>query len=139
MLARSRDKTRSGPRWDSVAAFLVIAFLLAVNALAMFVNAAAKEVGGTVMHLDADTEAARAAIAAQSASATKRVWRAVSDMPWRASAPPAGTPFSSSSCPACLSSSSDGWEELAAALQTETVSGPRPPRGADEPGRGAAI
>jgi hypothetical protein len=39
----SREKSRSGPRWYSVIAFLVIAFLLAVNALAMFVNAAAKE------------------------------------------------------------------------------------------------
>ena len=39
----SREKSRSGPRWYSVFAFLVIAFLLAVNTLAMFVNAGAKE------------------------------------------------------------------------------------------------
>ena len=41
--AGSREKSRSGPRWYSVVAFLVIAFLLTVNALAMFVNAGAKE------------------------------------------------------------------------------------------------
>ena len=35
------ERNRSGPRWYSVVAFLVIAFLLAVNALAIFANAEA--------------------------------------------------------------------------------------------------
>ena len=41
--AGTREKPRSGPRWYSVVAFLVIAFLMAANALAMFANAEANE------------------------------------------------------------------------------------------------
>ena len=41
--AYGQEKQRFGPRWYSVVAFLVIAFLLAVNALAMFANAEANE------------------------------------------------------------------------------------------------
>ncbi len=37
------ERNRSGPRWYSVVAFLVIALLLTANALAMFVNAEANE------------------------------------------------------------------------------------------------
>ena len=39
--AYGQEQRRSGPRWYSVVAFLVIAFLLAVNALAIFANAEA--------------------------------------------------------------------------------------------------
>ena len=41
--AASGERKRSGPRWYSVVAFLVIAFLLLLNAIAMFVNAEANE------------------------------------------------------------------------------------------------
>ena len=41
--AYGQEKRRSGPRWYSVVAFLVIAFLLAVNALAVFANVEANE------------------------------------------------------------------------------------------------
>jgi hypothetical protein len=37
----TEERNRSGPRWYSVIAFLVIAFLLLLNAVAMFVNAEA--------------------------------------------------------------------------------------------------
>ena len=41
--AVSGERNRSGPRWYSVVAFLTIAFLLLLNAVAMFVNAEANE------------------------------------------------------------------------------------------------
>ena len=37
------ERNRSGPRWYSVVAFLTIAFLLLLNAVAMFVNADANQ------------------------------------------------------------------------------------------------
>ena len=39
--ATTEERKRSGPRWYSVSAFLVIAFLLLLNAVAMFANAKA--------------------------------------------------------------------------------------------------
>tara|TARA_Y100000782_G_scaffold28556_1_gene31968 strand:+ start:143 stop:451 length:309 start_codon:yes stop_codon:yes gene_type:complete len=39
--AATGERKRSGPRWYSVIAFLVIAFLLLLNAIAMFANAEA--------------------------------------------------------------------------------------------------
>ena len=50
------ERNRSGPRWYSVVAFLVIAFLLAVNALAMFANAEANEEQACYTHSLAEAQ-----------------------------------------------------------------------------------
>ena len=71
--AASGEWKRSGPRWYSVIAFLVIAFLLLLNAIAMFVNAEANEEQACYAMYAATGQMLQAAAGAANWNATAKV------------------------------------------------------------------